>query len=365
MSNRLDSANNLIATFEAKSLSTQIRSEKQQLLSGLSESVEPNEVKAQVLAKLTDGSYQVQIGKIVANVILPGENQVGDIVNIRFNQAAIQEESGNNSATSGLTSGKYLTNTAVESKTVQPELPLYNTNTNTSNQQSSVTVLSNFSKLIDILLRPDNNIQNERTSTSKPILSDPVELQDTQKLSNLLHREISTSGVFYESHLVDWADGKKTIADLALEPQSRLPPLDNDYNGLKPGENSSYRELTQIIQQQFHTLESDSLRWQGELIAGQKIEFEIRRDNPQKKTNQTKDDNEGFWQSEVRFTLPSLGAIATKIQLSGDHLRLTIDTYEETTEKTLKMHASELATRMTAIGTILDSFTVKKHGNDK
>jgi len=40
-------------------------------------------------------------------------------------------------------------------------------------------------------------------------------------------------------------------------------------------------------------------------------------------------------------------------------LRLTIDTNEETTEKALKMHASELAARMTAIGTILDSFTVK------
>jgi len=46
-------------------------------------------------------------------------------------------------------------------------------------------------------------------------------------------------------------------------------------------------------------------------------------------------------------------------------LRLTIDTNEETTEKALKMHASELAARMTAIGTILDSFTVKKHGNDE
>jgi len=299
MSNRLDSANNLIATFEAKSLSTQIRSEKQQLLSGLSESIEPNEVKAQVLAKLTDGSYQVQIGKVVANVILPKDTQLGDIVTVRLNPSAPQKESSNINATSTLTTDKFQSNAAVEVKTVQAELPTTNANANTGNQQSSVTVLSNFSKLIDVLLRPGNNVQNERINTSKPILSNPAELQDTQKLSNLLHREITTSGVFYESHLVDWVEGKKTIADLALEPQSRLPTLDNDYNGLKPGENSSHRELTQIIQQQFHTLENDSLRWQGELIAGQKIEFEIRRDNPQKSQTRLKMTMKDF--GKVRF----------------------------------------------------------------
>ncbi|MFZ6753135.1 flagellar hook-length control protein FliK [Undibacterium sp. Dicai25W] len=293
------------------------------------------------------------------------ESQIGDIVDIRLNPSSIPEEASKATETSNLATGKSLTNAASEIKAAQYLQAGTNNNPNLSSQQSSVTVLSNFSKLIDILLRPSENLQSLHASTSKPMLTELTELQDTQKVSTLLHKEVSTSGVFYESHLADWVEGKKTIADLSLEPQSQLPTLNNSYAGLKTGENSPYKELTQIIQQQFHTLENNSLRWQGELIAGQKIEFEIRRDNHQKKPNQPKDNNETYWQSEVRFTLPSLGVVATKIQLSGNHLSVTIDTDLEATEKALRAHAPEFAISMNSIGTTLESFTVKHHDNDE
>ncbi|MFZ6686202.1 flagellar hook-length control protein FliK [Undibacterium sp. SXout11W] len=293
------------------------------------------------------------------------ESQIGDIVDIRLNSSSIPEEASNATETPTLATRKPLTNAASEIKAAQYQQAGTNNHANLSNQQSSVTVLSNFSKLIDILLRPSEDLQSLHASSSKPMLTGLSELQDTQKVSTLLHKEISTSGVFYESHLADWVEGKKTIADLSLEPQSQLPTLDNSYAGLKTGENSPYKELTQIIQQQFHTLENNSLRWQGELVAGQKIEFEIRRDNPQKKSNQPKDEHETYWQSEVRFTLPTIGTVATKIHLTGNHLQLVFDTDNESTEKALKAHAPELAASMEAIGTTLDSFTVKPHGKDK
>lgn len=47
-------------------------------------------------------------------------------------------------------------------------------------------------------------------------------LFDTARLTSSLRQAVVNSGIFYESHLAEWAAGKRVIADIFLEPQASL-----------------------------------------------------------------------------------------------------------------------------------------------
>ncbi|MGI4857943.1 MAG: flagellar hook-length control protein FliK [Janthinobacterium lividum] len=49
----------------------------------------------------------------------------------------------------------------------------------------------------------------------------------TALLARALQQTLESSGLFYESHLVQWASGQRPITDLDREPQSHLTPLGN------------------------------------------------------------------------------------------------------------------------------------------
>lgn len=49
----------------------------------------------------------------------------------------------------------------------------------------------------------------------------------TALLARALQQTLENSGLFYESHLVQWASGQRPIADLDREPQSHLTPPDD------------------------------------------------------------------------------------------------------------------------------------------
>lgn len=49
--------------------------------------------------------------------------------------------------------------------------------------------------------------------------------QNTADLAATLRQAVSSSGLFYESHLRQWVDGKLPLAQLQQEPQARHPPL--------------------------------------------------------------------------------------------------------------------------------------------
>jgi hypothetical protein len=200
---------------------------------------------------------------------------------------------------------------------------------------------------------------------------------------------VGTSGVFYESHLLQWAEGTLNLADLMKEPQASFPTAQNNSNqpGTTTAQSTSQdgkltlavstnallaggalststanatlalpREATPLIQQQLQTMEQQRFVWHGEVWPGQTMDWEISRD---RQDQQSENDSDQTWQSAVNFELPQLGNISAQLQLTGKHLRLIVNAPNAATASVLQSHAGELAGALDNTGTQLDSLLIK------
>ncbi|MFZ6732527.1 flagellar hook-length control protein FliK [Undibacterium sp. Ji42W] len=225
---------------------------------------------------------------------------------------------------------------------------------------SAPTSLSNTGKFITQILQTAPN-QGEKLSIASqtPIVATAVELKDTSTTASKLQHQISTSGLFYESHVAEWAQGKRPINDIKAEPQAKIGATDITASNPATALSPVNKEMGQIIHQQLNVLEQNIVRWQGELFPGQKIEWEIKKES-QGDRHQQEIENVN-WQSVVRFDLPNLGPVTAIINLQSSNLGLSLRAEQSSTVSALKDHASELATAMQVAGSPLMSFVVNKN----
>ncbi|MGZ3158404.1 MAG: flagellar hook-length control protein FliK, partial [Burkholderiaceae bacterium] len=116
-------------------------------------------------------------------------------------------------------------------------------------------------------------------------------------------------------------------------------------------------DAARLINQQLNTLENQRVVWHGELWPGQKMEWEVSRDAPEKKQVE---EAQQSWNSVVRFNLPKLGTVSATINLVGDRVYMQVRTTTEDTASSLRMHGDKLIEAMQSAGTPLDSLTVKQ-----
>lgn len=225
---------------------------------------------------------------------------------------------------------------------------------------SAPTSLSSTGKFITQILQAAPN-QSEKLSIASqtPIVATAVELKDTSATASKLQHQISTSGLFYESHVAEWAQGKRPINDIKAEPQSQIGLSDMAASNSATALNTVNKEMGQIIHQQLNVLEQNIVRWQGELFPGQKIEWEIKKESQGDRNQQ--EIESANWQSVVRFDLPNLGPVTAIINLQSSNLGLSLRAEQSTTVSALKDHASELAAAMQVAGSPLMSFVVNKN----
>lgn len=88
---------------------------------------------------------------------------------------------------------------------------------------SALTTLSAAARAISAILGPIPGVASA-VRGSAPVWSQPS-APVPQQLAAALARTVATSGLFYESHLSQFASGARTLAELAQEPQARLGPL--------------------------------------------------------------------------------------------------------------------------------------------
>ncbi|MFZ6767009.1 flagellar hook-length control protein FliK [Undibacterium sp. Di26W] len=226
---------------------------------------------------------------------------------------------------------------------------------------SAPTSLSNTGKLIDQILQTGRQTGTKTSISSEvPILASPAELKDGIRTAAKLQNQISASGLFYESHVAEWAQGKRDITDIRNEPQSQLG-TSRAADSLQTGNATPVnKEMGQIIHQQLNVLEQNVVRWQGELFPGQKIDWEIRKESEQARHNQI-DSEDSSWQSVVSFDLPNLGKVTATINLQSNSVGLSLRAAQSDTVTALKSHANELASALQMAGSPLMSFVVNQN----
>lgn len=348
---------------------------------------------ADVLSRLNDGTFIVKIADTAVRVAIPADARVGDQIPLKL--------------------------IATEPR---PVFLLTQQQAEPTTPGASTASLSSAARVIANVL---SAAQQQGTPTAivakAPLLASPQ--TPPAQVAAALHDAISYSGVFYESHVQQWASGERPLAALMREPQAQPVVL----RPILPGERSAAAQLpagplpqavkpTGYVEASLPELArlidivtdldstvrpatatdgktseipktSDSAPDAASI--GEKIDNESsQRINLQLNTlennriawqgelwpgqklewevsedaprNDADNPEQSSWTSVVRFELPMLGVVTANIHLDGDRVRMQVKTTTDQAAAALRSHSDELATALGAAGSPLDLLTVKK-----
>lgn len=229
----------------------------------------------------------------------------------------------------------------------------------------------------------------------------PLPSSSLADLAASLARTVANSGLFYESHLAQFAAGTRTLAELAQEPQTRLAPslkaalalpaagpadsahtlqssersalLESAYASSQDAEGLEsvikqvgaaapdalhshaaglagiHPDAVALVRQQLELLATPVFRWGGEAWPDVPMDWEIEEEARQA----VADDDEAAprtWSTRVTLTLPTLKTVEVRISLVGSALQVHLAASENATRDVLAESRAELPERLQALG---------------
>ena len=176
---------------------------------------------------------------------------------------------------------------------------------------------------------------------------------DPAGVAQKLRDAVASSGLFYESHVAEWAEGKRPLASLLLEPQMQRAAQGD---AARTGTDLA---AAQLINLQLHTHEQARVQWQGEAWPGQQMQWDISRDAPEgQQQDGAEADEATAWRSSVRFQFPLLGDLAAHVVLQGGRVAIQLQAGSEDSAATLRQHAARLEAALDAAGWPLTSLSI-------
>jgi len=328
-------------------------------------------VRAQVAARLADGSFRVLIDGKALKLALPADIKPGDVLQLRVvgREAMMAPHASQAASAAG----------------------------------SSV---SSAGQLVADLVRLPPAAPARQ---SQPALDLPP--QQAQTLAAPLARAVERSGLFYESHQARWVGGEYPLERLLQEPQASAgrhappkaavaavpgddaPPTsdmpaplrpslaaaaepkteaeqtpmkaiivaqDSADAGAKLSEKAAEivsRDAVNIVRQQLDALETRHFHWLGEIWPGQPMRWEIGEETGGQEASP---DAQHAWDSRFELELPALGSVGADLALSGNRLRLRVSAEDAATVAMMREAAQELMHALAAAGVETWSFEVEQ-----
>lgn len=277
------------------------------------------------------------------------------------------------------------------------------------------STLSNLGQLLASLLpREGAAAQSAALTRGQPLLSlASLRAADvSQRLPAQLAQAVSVSGLFYEAHQVQWILGQRSLMSLLSEPQGQYaqsmmrrtlegvddPTLSAEKSALAirregaPGSTSPLAllqklfggevarvsvstspmanpsatalimpdDLRPLVQQQLEAAATQRLVWHGEIWPEQSMQWEIERDAPEAAAAA---EEPAVWRTTLRLTLPRLGEIDARVQLSGQNIHLALH-MSAAAATDVQQAIPSLQQALAAAGLTLQSVQAK-HGADE
>ncbi|WP_343583076.1 flagellar hook-length control protein FliK [Herbaspirillum sp.] len=360
---------------------------KQEAFSRLAQIAIGQQMPGRILSNFNDGTYLVRIANTAARMVLPVNARTGDSLILTLVSKdprptfAIKEDSFHadeeSAAVSLSTAGRAMQKDLQSLQAVtrdgagqvaeNEEIPL-NADAKGGRQAqsnapaSSTTTLSSAGKLIDSLLQASQqgSVANH-VSSPAPLVAQAG--APPGQVATALHDAIAYSGVFYESHVSAWAEGRRPAEELLKEPQAQVARQNAGDIKLLGQNDPAQSQLGQIINLQLNALEQQRVVWHGEVWPGQHMEWEINQehqgDNAQRQDGEAETPS---WHSVVRFNFAHLGGVSASIHLIGQQIHVQVKTDNAQTAAALRSNSAMFADAMSAAGTSLDSLVVKQDG---
>jgi flagellar hook-length control protein FliK len=162
------------------------------------------------------------------------------------------------------------------------------------------------------------------TARARPLVAVPPHSEyATDRLALQLKDTVEFSGVFYESHLAQWADDLRPRALLAHEPQARWPVAADIAQSAAAPPNAPADFATPVLRQQLEVLDTGRFMWSGELWPGQRGALLIEEDEPSRRHDEPlRAMRTARWRVRLTLDFAHLGAIEASLLLAGDSLDL-------------------------------------------
>jgi hypothetical protein len=271
--------------------------------------------EAEVLSRSTDNSLNVRIGSESFRI------QLGDFI----------------------AAGQTLTLRYLNSNP-DPTFLLINSELPSTNQIDK-TELSQAAQDIAQFMYED---QNDRLKT--------VAYQNTSALSNNpemarltagnLKQEIDNSGLFYESHLADFIEGKRALSLMMEEPQNKL--------GFDP---------SMLVVKQLEILAQNKLHWSGEVWPQQNMDWTTlieKRPEPRHTNDDgnNQQNNQTTITSILKFNFSNLGTLKATVQINQDRMQIKFETDGAKSSQVLKSQTNVLTLALQSLGQKIDTISV-------
>lgn len=337
------------------------------------------QVQADVLSRLADGSFLVRVGATPLRMALPHNPAPGSQLAMKLATldprptfelsgsgamlAAEPWETQAQPAAAARSAAAYAAGTlaARAQDIIAAAAPQANA-PEPAAHGAELPTLSPGARVIASVLGASSALPQQGPAIVAPAPLLPQPLPAPAELARHLRHAIAHSGLFYESHLAEWAAGARTLQDLGREPQAARPPATP----------STDPDSARMVDQQLAAHEHARVSWQGQPWPGLPMHWEIRREAPRGRDGEpqaesdagtSRDDaGEATWRSELRFSFAGLGEVAATVVLSGGRAHILVEAPGEDTCAVLRSHAQQLGQALDTAGVPLAGLGIGRGG---
>lgn len=191
-------------------------------------------------------------------------------------------------------------------------------------------------------------------SAQEALLENPY--QGSTLLALRLKEVLTQSGLFYESHLAQWAAGGLQLAEILKEPQGKLSRAAGGEKHEDGAADSADAEVADartlpLIKEQLHLLDSGVLSWRGEAWPGQGMVLSV--------TNSGREEGEAGIEATLSLSLPNLGDVEAKLHLGAEGLSVELVSDQPGASSVMKEGHEALRSALSSAGLHLARLAAK------
>lgn len=196
---------------------------------------------------------------------------------------------------------------------------------------------------------------------------------DPAQLAAALARNVAGSGLFYESHLLQFFSGQRSLAQLRKEPQAALSSasLSDDAAasatagarsgaGLAATAAAIPADAIPLLRQQLELLALSQFRWSGEAWPGAGMEWEITEGGQrrQDRGEAAAEEAQRSWSTSLNMRLPRLGDILLRLRVLNGNWGLELAAAGDPALSSMQAASAQLQQRFAAAGLPLRALKV-------
>lgn len=186
-----------------------------------------------------------------------------------------------------------------------------------------------------LLADPDNTTPNTRAVAQTTPQSQAQQTQSVNTLSNLnnslagvLARQVSAavenSGLFYESHLQQWANGQRSTDQITKEPQARFGQDQViSEKGLNP---AAVDQSVKLVTAQLAALDNNRISLALSGLLGHPVQIDIEPDTEEASDKEEQNNEEAArpWVARLKLDMAHLGELNVRVRMVGSQCDVQI-----------------------------------------